>query len=282
MTATTPPSAAAAGRTDPLLSTADLEAEAARLPWNAVGLARPPAATSDLRAWLPPVVDQRGEPLCTAVAVSAAAAYHAARGAGRWFTPSVLFTYRTSRALTGRPDRRGSTVRDSLAAWATCGLVEDRRWPLDLELVGTDPPADCFAAAAAHRNVRYGRLDGPGTTGDRLRELAVACLSWGLPVTIEFALTASLARSLRSGVLPVPAAADATYGRHVVLCVGHHDTIPVGSHPDTGSPLRGAFLVHNSWGRGWGASGYGWLPYAFLERPDTREAWVVTSWLVGT
>jgi C1A family cysteine protease len=49
------------------------------------------------------------------------------------------------------------------------------------------------------------------------------------------------------------------------LAVGYNDS-------------RKAFLVRNSWGDGWGAKGYGWLPYAYM----TNANWTADLWTIRT
>merc|ERR1712203_453013 len=57
-----------------------------------------------------------------------------------------------------------------------------------------------------------------------------------------------------TGVMPMPKDGDSILGGHAVQCCGYDDD-------------RGAFIVRNSWGEGWGASGYFFMPYAYMVHP---------------
>jgi C1A family cysteine protease len=50
------------------------------------------------------------------------------------------------------------------------------------------------------------------------------------------------------------------------MAVGYDDHRVIGS--DTG-----ALLIRNSWGTGWGASGYGWLPYRYVLAGLATDFW---------
>jgi len=55
----------------------------------------------------------------------------------------------------------------------------------------------------------------------------------------------------RTGHIPVPTHRDKLLGGHAVLAVGYDDAARV-------------LMFRNSWGRGWGDHGYGYLPYHFI------------------
>jgi hypothetical protein len=64
---------------------------------------------------------------------------------------------------------------------------------------------------------------------------------------------------------------DERLGSHAICLVGYRDNDP--DHPESARPGGGFFAFRNSWGTDWGraperplASGYGVLPYAYIER----------------
>ncbi|HWH00068.1 MAG TPA: C1 family peptidase [Pilimelia sp.] len=260
---------------DPGLRLAEIRQFAARHPWHR-GDPGPRPAAVDLGGWLPePVSDQGLLPLCTAAVTAALARYWAARLAGVDFTPSLLFTYRMSRRLAGRPDRVGSTLAHSLAAWREFGLLPERQWPFRPDRVDVDPPAEALAAAARYRRVRYGRLDGPHLAPRAYLDHVRSCLAWGMPVSVEFPLGPSLVRSFGSGVVAVPAPDEPAVGRHVVLVTGYDDDFPTEDASPGAAP--GALRFRNNWGTSWGRDGHGWLPYEFLLRGIARQSWLVVE-----
>ncbi|MGD0861203.1 MAG: C1 family peptidase [Candidatus Limnocylindrales bacterium] len=65
------------------------------------------------------------------------------------------------------------------------------------------------------------------------------------------------------GVLPAP---DQMAGGHAYKFVGYDDS-------------KGAFLMQNSWGSGWGMLGHAWMPYQYVSLGDLLEweAWQTFS-----
>jgi C1A family cysteine protease len=61
---------------------------------------------------------------------------------------------------------------------------------------------------------------------------------------------------------------------HALAVVGYDDTLRIRSD-------KGALLVRNSLGRGWGEEGYGWLPYSYVRTRLAVDAWTLLKrgWL---
>ena len=56
--------------------------------------------------------------------------------------------------------------------------------------------------------------------------------------------------------------------------IGYDDKLEITnnfSHEKT----RGALLIRNSWGTGWGDHGYGWLPYEYVLRGLAEDFWSI-------
>jgi C1A family cysteine protease len=74
-----------------------------------------------------------------------------------------------------------------------------------------------------------------------------------------------------SGDIPIPTNIDDAIGGHAVSFDGFDD-----NHINLDGS-KGAFLVKNSWGVGWGDKGYGWLPYWYWENKRIDDCWVVAK-----
>jgi len=104
-----------------------------------------------------------------------------------------------------------------------------------------------------------------------------ACLSASLPSSLGFSLyRSSLVLAADDGEVPMPKTDEAPVGSHAILLVGYDDEKVIGDGKDH-EKTKGAFLFKNSWSADWGADGYGWLPYAYLERGLAKDCWSMTQ-----
>jgi C1A family cysteine protease len=92
-----------------------------------------------------------------------------------------------------------------------------------------------------------------------------SALEAGEPPLLVVELYATWGSVQRDGHIGMPGPGAPMLGGHAVLVVGYRGLIT-----DQG----GLFIVHNSWGVAWGDNGYGYLPYAYVERYG-RSAWVL-------
>jgi C1A family cysteine protease len=67
-----------------------------------------------------------------------------------------------------------------------------------------------------------------------------------------------------TGRIPYPAAGEKIVGGHAVMAIGYNDQLKIKNTNPGGIETKGALLIRNSWGTGWGEGGYGWLPYEYV------------------
>jgi C1A family cysteine protease len=217
-------------------------------------------AIVDLRRHCPPVYDQLHLNSCSANAIAAALRYDELReGRSNVPSPSRLFIYYNERVLAGLVGKNSPvSLRDGYRTVAKAGACPEVMWPYHVRRFRRTPTPSCFSAARRYRAIAYYRIR-------RSMVQLRACLAEGFPFVMAMAVHASMmGRDVRrTGVVPMPTRHDRLRGGHAVLAVGYDHA-------------RRLIIFRNSWGRGWGDRGYGYLPYAFFASSDlTWDFWTM-------
>lgn len=224
-------------------------------------------AKVDLREWCSPVEDQGDLGSCTANAGVGLLEYYERRAFGRHLDASRLFLYKATRNLLGWTGDRGATLRSTMKAMVLFGVPPEQYWTYDEARFDHEPAAFLYAFAQSYQSLKYYRLDPPGTSPDKLVQSVKKHLAAGLPSMFGFTVYDSIpAVGAGTGDIPLPKTGERVLGGHAIDAVGYDDAKKIGKE-------KGALLIRNSWGTGWGESGYGWMPYAYIEMGLADDFW---------
>jgi C1A family cysteine protease len=240
-----------------------------QLPRASAGRSRRPAAV-DLREYFPPVYDQLGLNASSVHACVGLAEYFERRANGRNVAPSRLFLYKVARRLRGWRGDVGIDLRTVLKAMKCFGMPPERYWPYDAERFDQDPDGFLYSFIDEHRSMSYVRLDTGEAGGRETLEAVRSFLAAGFPAVFGFSMPGSFSLE---GEFQFRPTFDRVYGGQAVVAVGYDDRRLAAT--------RGALLIRNSWGTDWGEGGYGWLPYAFVEKRLAVDFWTLLKpdWL---
>jgi len=225
----------------------------------------------DWREYCGPVEDQGNLDTSPAHACAAMIQQFERRASGRLIHPSRLFIDYTARRLAGISGRGGISLRMALKAVTRCGIPPETHWPYDVAHVDREPDAFTYIFARDVRTLRYLRLDSrPGHERPTL-DVVRSFLAAGFFVALGFPVCAAVTDAAE---IPFPSVADSILGGQAVTAVGYDDKVRIRSD-------KGALLVRNSWGRGWGDQGFGWLPYTYVRERMANDFWTLLSprWL---
>jgi C1A family cysteine protease len=225
-----------------------------------------PASVS-LRPKMPAVYDQGQLGSCTANAIAGAVQYQQMRQAETEGSqiPSRLFIYYEERRIEGTiPYDAGANIRDGIKVVANEGAPAETDWPYNINHFARKPPAQAYTDALQYRALSYGH---PMRTSYYLRN----ALAVGHPITFGFTVYSSFpmdATDAAQSLVPMPDEyQEEILGGHAVLAVGYK---LINGHL--------YFEVRNSWGPGWGDSGYFWMPLAYLLDPGlSSDFWVIRT-----
>jgi C1A family cysteine protease len=225
-------------------------------PWEIV--TEPPPKV-DLRDQCPAVYDQGQLGSSTANAIAAALEFDQMKYKEVASTPSRLFIYYNARSVGGTVDSdAGAQIRDGFKSVNRQGSAPEVDWPYVLSKFDEKPPQQAYDDAVTHEAVLYFRLT------QTLGQLK-GCLASGFPFVFGFVVYESFEsfEVASTGEVPMPGTDEQYVGGHVALAVGYNDD-------------QQRFIIRNSWGSGWGISGYFTLPYSYLLQDTlSRDLWTM-------
>ena len=139
----------------------------------------------------------------------------------------------------------GTSIRYAMKVLHRIGVPTEKGWPYkdinDLEAIGEPKKwADLVARWALIDS--YWRVD---NLSELKSALNVGPVPIGVPCFVEIFYTGS------DGIVSYPNDPDTIYGGHAVCAVGYDDKTRM-------------VKFRNSWGKGWGENGYGYLPYEYI------------------
>jgi C1A family cysteine protease len=244
--------------------------------------------------WCSPIEDQGTLGSCTAQAGVGLLEYFERRAFGKHLEGSRLFLYKVARNLLGWSGDTGAYCRATMGAMALVGVSLEKYWPYTDKKADFDkePPSFIYALAQNYQALVYYRLDHPQqAAGAALLKRIKTFIGWGLPLMFGFSCYQSLfdSQTDSTGEIPFPTPTEARVGGHAIVAIGFDDAKKIKNTRPGGGETKGAFLIRNSWGTGWGCtppafgteSGYGWLPYEYLLQGLAVDWWslIRSEWI---
>ena len=230
----------------------------------------------NLRRWCSPIEDQGNLGSCTANAGAGIVEYYENRAFHKYLDASRLFLYKVSRRLAHLSGDSGAYIRSTMGALVLFGIPPEDHWPYTDRVPDFDREPDCFCYAFAenYKSIKYFRHDTAGMNGQSILDRVKLSLMGGVPSMFGFTVYSSISQAQTTGKIPFPCSTDARRGGHAVVAVGFDDRVLV-ENSNSEVKTEGALLIRNSWGKDWGESGYGWLPYEYVLRGLAVDFWSI-------
>jgi C1A family cysteine protease len=178
----------------------------------------------------------------------------------------------------------GAWLRNVMGALALCGVPDEKYWPYTdksgAEPDGFDrePPAFVYAVADNYEAVKYFCHDPQGANVSPQTVLSTVkkYLAAGIPSMFGFWGFPSFSYADIPGGIPYPCPGERAQWGHAIVAVGYDDAKKI-KNMLCNKTTKGALLIRNSWGTGWGDSGYGWLPYDYVLDRMAMDFWSLLS-----
>lgn len=240
---------------------------------------------ADLRKWCSPIENQRSLGSCTAQAAVGIVEYYERRAFNTYIDASKLFTYKTTRSLLGWVGDTGAYVRTTMGSLVLFGAAPEKYWPYTTNrhpgpdgkrTFDDEPSAFVYSLGDNYETPSYFSHDAPSLKRSRsdVVESVKTYAAYGIPTMFGFYGFDSFNYGDAPGHIPLPCNGERARWGHAICVVGYDDGKKI-KNTKCNQSTTGAFLIRNSWGTGWGDSGYGWLPYEYALKGLARDFWSI-------
>jgi len=172
----------------------------------------------------------------------------------------------------------GSTILATMQALQQFGICVESLWPYIAANEDTTPPASADAAA---KNLDVGKYFAISQTQNQAKLTAIKrSLYAGIPLMFGCEVHRSINNVGSNGIEPYAppnSTTDPVESGHARYIIGWDDTVAIPN-----APIKGAFLVMNSWGPSWGADGTSWISYQTWLDQETDDMGITTITAVVT
>ena len=205
-----------------------------------------------------PVSDQGDEGTCVGFAtVDGLKEYQEKTEWKKSIQLSVRYVYAGAQKIDGYPDdEEGTDIRSAMKVLTKNGVPPQSCWPYKPHQ--TDKAcAEADELAKVYRIEKYVRLK----TEAEMKESLVVNGPFVAGVEVYWPVW----NVDKSGVVKMPVKGDELAGGHAICIIGYDDK-------------KKRWKFKNSWGKGWGAKGFGYLPYEYMKKYG-MDAWSAEDFL---
>jgi hypothetical protein len=224
-----------------------------------------PAPSIDWTAYAPPRPDQGDTGSCTGQAIKGALELNVIRHGGAHRALSALGLYYDERKIENTVDEdAGAEIRTGIKVAKKIGVGPESAWPYVESRFREPPPPAYYQTANMFGALEYERV--PVSAIGLKRALMCG------PVVIGVTLFESFEgdEASRDGVIPMPDVdRESMMGGHAMYAVGYNTG---GKCPPEHAKIA------NSWGEGWGDSGFCYMPLKMLGSTEFGgDYWVIKN-----
>jgi C1A family cysteine protease len=204
----------------------------------------------DFTSTMTPVRNQGDEGTCVAFSsVAGMKEYQEQQDWKKYMELSPRYLYSLCKQMDGHPDEEGTEIRCAMKVLKDDGVCGEKFWPYTPHQ--TDKPKAGYGKDALRfKELSYARLLD-------LDEVKLCLASKG-PCVIGISCFSGI-MTTKTGKVPMPKAGEQPLGGHAICVVGYDDATKL-------------VKFKNSWSEQWGDSGYGYLPYAYIDK-YMNDAW---------